>query len=73
MTTKTTIEWFKQLSETSEGIEEKREAMECAFRLACQSAQASPLAAIHARKAMNRAENREEYKAAHGAIRANGE
>lgn len=73
MTTKTTVEWFNQLAENSEGVEEKREAMTTAFSLACRGATVPPSMAIRARIAMNRADTRDEYKAAHAAIRASGE
>lgn len=70
---KTTIQWYVQLAECAEGTEEKREAMNEAFRLACQSATVAPLQAIRARKAMHRADNRETYRQHFATIRANGE
>ena len=73
MTTKTTVEWFNQLAENAEGVEEKREAMATAFSLACRGATVPPSVAIAARIAMNRADTREQYRAAHSAIRASGE
>ena len=70
---KTTIQWFLQLSESSEGTEEKREAMSEAFKQACQAFNVAPVSAIAARKAMHRADNRETFKAQFSAIRASGE